>query len=231
MLTFVHLSDIHFKDRDHGTQFDLDQQIRRALLSDLEGRPTGQAGYDGLLITGDIAFSGQKDEYKRANEFLDEIYARTGLTPSKTYMVPGNHDVDRSYSNPNLPLWESHEHVRKAADAVIWRDILDTQLHKDPAKLLLAPLKAYNDFAQGYGCATTVEDLAWCRVFPKVLEDDTRIRLHGLNSALISDASDMAGKLLVSEFQTAHFSHADDMIEVVLGHHPPDWLMDKTHTV
>jgi hypothetical protein len=36
MITLVHLSDIHFSPRDNLSQFDLDQQIRRALLNDLE---------------------------------------------------------------------------------------------------------------------------------------------------------------------------------------------------
>ena len=77
MITLVHLSDIHFSPRDDLSQFDLDQQIRRALLEDLEIKPADGAGYDGLLITGDIAFGGKRDEYVRAQEWLDEVFGRT----------------------------------------------------------------------------------------------------------------------------------------------------------
>src|SRR5580658_357645 len=100
MLTFVHLSDIHFLDRDHGTAFDLGQQIRRALIEDLKEKPADKADYDGILITGDIAFGGKPEEYKRAREWLDEVYASSGTTATNTYVVPGNHDVDRSYVAP-----------------------------------------------------------------------------------------------------------------------------------
>jgi hypothetical protein len=50
MITFVHLSDIHFSPRDDLSQFDLDQQIRRALLEDLALKPADGADYDGLVI-------------------------------------------------------------------------------------------------------------------------------------------------------------------------------------
>jgi integrase len=40
MITLIHLSDIHFSPRDDLSQFDLDQQIRRAVLEDLEQKPS-----------------------------------------------------------------------------------------------------------------------------------------------------------------------------------------------
>lgn len=227
MLTFVHLSDIHFRARGHGTQFDVDQHIRRALLEDLATKPLNGTSYDGLLITGDIAFAGQKDEYANAIAFLDEVFACTGLSKAQTYVVPGNHDVDRTYVSPGLPLWSSHEGLRKMTGPIEWRDNVSTQLHKDPQQTLLAPLHSYNDFAQGFGCATTAKNLAWTRVFPKPLEDGTVVRLHGLNSALISDEADTPAKLLITDCQTAHFTRNPEIVELVLCHHPPDWLMDK----
>jgi hypothetical protein len=54
-----------------------------------------------------------------------------------------------------------------------------------------------------------------------------RRRLWGLNTALISDEADAPNKLLVSEFQTAKLGEKLGVINVVMGHHPPDWLMDK----
>ena len=74
MLTFVHLSDIHFRTRDEGTQFDLDGQIRDALLEDLASKPAEGANYNGILITGDIAFGGKHEEYKTAQRWLDQVF-------------------------------------------------------------------------------------------------------------------------------------------------------------
>jgi predicted MPP superfamily phosphohydrolase len=227
VLTFAHLSDIHFSKRNDGNQFDVDQQVRRALLDDLEEKPADGAAYNGLLITGDIAFTGKTDDYRRVQNWLDKVFAKTGASPAKTYFVPGNHDVDRDYVDPTFPLWDSHVRLRESADSVVWRDVIDKQLQRDPLHSLLAPLTAYNDFAQGYGCRTEALQLAWQRMFEEKLEDGSLLRFHGLNSALISDEGDVPGKLLVSEFQTALFARTPGVTDVVLCHHPPEWLMDK----
>jgi hypothetical protein len=110
---------------------------------------------------------------------------------------------------------------------VEWRDNVSTQLHKDPQQSLLAPLHSYNDFAQGFDCATTAKNLAWFRIVPIPLEDGSVVRLHGLNSALISDEADAPAKLLLTDFQTAHFTRTPGIMELVLCHHPPEWLLDK----
>ena len=227
MLTFIHLSDIHFSSGDDGSQFDLNQQIRHALLDDLSTHPANGAGYDALLITGDIAYSGRKSEYEAAKSLLSEIYGKTGLSMKETYVVPGNHDVDRTLVQPNFPLWDSHDVIRREADPVHWREKIKTILQKDPSKLLLLPLHDYNDFAQGCACQTTADNIAWILDFPSLLEFGFKVRLHGLNSALISDAGDAPGKLLVSDFQTTKLRDTPGVVNVVMCHHPTDWLMDK----
>ena len=227
MITLLHLSDIHFSPRDDLSQFDLDQQIRRALAEDLGTKPADGVDYDGILITGDIAFGGKHQNYVTAQEWLDEVFRRTGTSASNTYVIPGNHDVDRDYVQPDLPLWESHVRLRQDPDPVVWRDLIAKQLQRDPLHSMLAPLKAYNDFAQGYDCRTTPDQLAWHKIFPKKFGSGWAIQLHGLNSALISDQGDAPGKLLVSDFQTSHLEHTDGLIDIALCHHPPEWLMDK----
>lgn len=228
MLTFIHLSDIHFSPEDNGSQFDLNQRIRQELLLNLSAIPPGSSQYDGVLITGDIAAHGKKDEYETAQAFLAEIYKVTSLSMKETYVVPGNHDVDRAYVQPNFPLWESHAAIRAKADPIHWRDTIQTQLTKDPLQVLLAPFHTYNDFAQRCGCQTTATKLAWNLVFPKPLELGFNLRLHGLNSALISDAGDAPSKLLISEFQTTGLTITPGEVNLTLCHHPPDWLMDKS---
>lgn len=227
MLTFIHLSDIHFSSDDNSSQFDRNQQIRQALLDDLPTRPANGATYDALLITGDIAFSGKKEEYETAKRFLEEVYSATSLSKKETYVVPGNHDVDRAYVKPTFPLWASHVDIRQNANPVHWHETIRIQLQKDPSKALLLPLHAYNDFAQGYDCRTTADRLAWNLNFQRPLEFGFKVRLHGLNSALISDEADTPAKLLVSEFQTTELRKTLGEVNVVLSHHPPDWLMDK----
>jgi hypothetical protein len=225
-LTFLHLSDIHFRHRQGSAQFDLDAQLRKPLLDDIKSKPADGANYDGLLITGDIAFSGQKTEYDRAKTWFEEIYAQADLLPERTYVVPGNHDVNRAMTVSGGGIWNNHAALRKIQDRVIRRDLLQTQLTRDPACNPLAPLDFYNEFAQGYGCRTEKERLAWSEIFPLPLNDGSRLRLHGLNSALNSDEGDELGKLYLAPFQTQHFCRDYGVTEMVLCHHPPNWLLD-----
>jgi hypothetical protein len=226
MLTFLHLSDIHFRNREAGSQFDLDAQLRRPLVDDIKTKPAAGANYDGLLITGDVAFGGKKQEYERAKTWLEEIYTETGVLPEHTYVVPGNHDVNREMVVSGGAIWNNHATLRHIKDKIVRRDALHTQLTRDPACNPLAPLDAYNDFAQGYGCRTEKSQLAWVEIFQKLLNDGSALRLHGLNSALNSDEGDEIGKLYLSPYQTQHFTRENGVVEMVLCHHPPHWLMD-----
>jgi 3',5'-cyclic AMP phosphodiesterase CpdA len=64
MLTFLHLSDLHFITDDAGTQYDRDEEIRAALLDDL-GKE-GRTNFDAILITGDVAYHGRQTLFRHA---------------------------------------------------------------------------------------------------------------------------------------------------------------------
>jgi len=96
-LLLLHLSDIHIKSEG-------DFILKRAtLIAD------AMSGLDTLIegcivvVTGDIAYSGQADQYVLAEQFLDQLKARLVKTVmvSEIHVVlaPGNHDCD--FSTPN----------------------------------------------------------------------------------------------------------------------------------
>ena len=228
MLTFLHLSDIHFRNRQTGNQFDLEAQLRRSMLDDIISKPANGADYDGLLITGDIAFSGKKEEYDRAKSWLDEIYSKAGVLPENTFVIPGNHDVNRDMVVKDGAIWNNHTVLRNSENGVKRRETLQTQLVSDPACDPLAPFAGFNEFAQGYECRTGKNNLAWVHVFPKLLDDGSELRLTGLNSALNSDAGDAIANLYISPYQTSHLSDEGGVVHMLLCHHPPNWLLDKT---
>ncbi len=227
MLTFLHLSDIHFRNRSTGDQFDLEAQLRRSMLNDIVSKPANGADYDGLLITGDIAFSGKKEEYDRAKSWLDEIYSMAAVPPENSYVIPGNHDVNRDMVVKNGAIWNNHAVLRNAENRIKRQETLQTQLVSDPACDPLATLAGFNEFAQGYECRTAKNNLAWFHVFPKPLDDGSELRITGLNSALNSDSGDLIANLYVSPFQTSHLSDESGVINMVLCHHPPNWLLDQ----
>jgi UDP-2,3-diacylglucosamine pyrophosphatase LpxH len=64
------------------------------LLNFVQERHAEQA-FDGIFVTGDIAYSGKAAEYELATEFFTELIDRTHLPKSRIVVVPGNHDIDR----------------------------------------------------------------------------------------------------------------------------------------
>lgn len=142
MLTFVHLSDIHFHHRDTGTQFDLDEPLRVGVLENLKKERPGGRPYDGILISGDVAFGGKQKQYEFADNWLTKLCQETGTEASAIFVVPGNHDVDRDAVLPETSIWNNHAAIRSCTSDTDWLQKLQTQLRKDIACDPLFPLRA-----------------------------------------------------------------------------------------
>ncbi|MCP5061438.1 MAG: hypothetical protein GY936_03125 [Ignavibacteriae bacterium] len=87
----LHLSDLHFATNSVPQDTVLDslfRKIKQEVSSD--NKPNA------MIITGDIAFSGQKKEYEKAGEYLDKIINVCDIEIENVFMIPGNHDVNRS---------------------------------------------------------------------------------------------------------------------------------------
>src|SRR6185369_9706348 len=93
-LTLLHVSDLH----DHGPR-ERDWR-RRQVLGETWERNLDAIREEGPLdlvcFTGDAAFSGKADEYTRVAEFFQAMLERLGLGWERFFVVPGNHDVDRT---------------------------------------------------------------------------------------------------------------------------------------
>ena len=73
-LSFIHLSDIHFVKSSNDPS-DIDKDLREAIITDLKinGRENLE-NVAGILVTGDIAFSGNRKEYEIAKEYLNRDF-------------------------------------------------------------------------------------------------------------------------------------------------------------
>lgn len=115
------LSDLHFAKGEHrdfhgfaypgedtAYQFNLHQEIERSLedhkvLLDVEG----------VLISGDITWKADPEEFREARTFIRELIAKTGKTDqaARVALCPGNHDV-RFSDEP----WKKNHPIEVASD-------------------------------------------------------------------------------------------------------------------
>jgi hypothetical protein len=219
-LVFLHLSDIHFQ-RGSGGRYDIDNDLRNELLLDVGHRPNELADVQGVLVSGDIAFSGAPAEYAHAKDFLRELTDRIGIEATLVWCVPGNHDVNQSCVTANPLLSSIHFTWRNAELAALDSTIQTYMEHPLSSQMLLEPITEYNKFAAAYASSMSANKPTWRRDF--FLNDGSCLRLNGLNSTIISDDSDDEGGLVLGQFQVPR--REVGVTHVIMCHHPPDrWL-------
>jgi predicted phosphodiesterase len=229
-ISFIHLSDIHFT-RFSGDAYDLDSDLRNELLRDIQhNAKVNLTNIKGILVCGDIAFSGKSSEYKAASEFLRSICSSLDIAEEAVYCVPGNHDVDQSIPAQSAIIKTIQDSIaavktRADIDNILAKYSRDTQYNE----LLYAPIGCYNnEFAGKFKCYITPRTPTWSSDLE--LSNNYKLRLLGLNSTVISNADDHAPSLteeramVVGQYQIPQ--RTDNAIYLTLCHHPPECWQD-----
>ncbi|WP_368649899.1 metallophosphoesterase [Brucella intermedia] len=218
---FIHVSDIHFgQERDERVHIhsDVKEQLiidASEVVSTLEG---GVA--HGILATGDIAYSGVKEQYDAAGAWLDRLAEGVGCPIHSIQVIPGNHDVDRKKSS----LGANHllELIRNGG-ASEYEQVLQNDLDRTS---LFARFEDFGRFSEGYDCGLDVYGRSSCNLRVELAPGRT-IRFIRMNSSLLCTGSenDAEPELMVG--------HRQFIIEptkgeeaVVLLHHPLNWYKD-----
>jgi predicted phosphodiesterase len=226
-MTWLHLSDWHQRGKD----FDRDV-VRDALIDDISKRAnihSALAKLDFIIFSGDVAFSGQAEEYQVALEqFFTPLLKTTGVQRKRFFFVPGNHDLDRdelNYLPPDIKQPFTTE-----------SQVQDWLIDNKKRNHLLKPFVAYTDFVREF---TGQEQPAYVNIRSFVV-DGKQVALLGLNSALMcgrnknaeGEVSDQ-NFLIVGEPQLYEplKQLAQAQVRIAVLHHPFEWLVefDRDH--
>lgn len=226
-LVFIHLSDIHFQHRLSGGDFDIDDDLRNEIEIDAARVKASLKKVDAILVTGDIAFSGKKEEYDTAQKWLELLCDKVNCDISNIWVVPGNHDIDRECFKKSALLVDIHRVFRQQTN-INEIDLKLRQYFEDfsSKKAIFEPAQKYNEFAGKYGCQFhPSKPYCWESLFE--LNDGSYLQLRGLNSTIISDDKDddKSNKLLLGSIQ-ATLKRISGVEYMTLCHHPPQWLLD-----
>ena len=223
MISFIHLSDIHFT-QNSGDKYDVDDDLRNEIKLDIKHHFLKNIiNPQGILICGDIAFSGQKKEYDVASNFINNICNIINISKSSVFCVPGNHDVDQSIpkKQPEVKAMQDslascktlHEYNNKLSD--IFRA-------ESSAEIIYRPVDNYNSFSEQYNCNLSASKYNWKQQIG--ITDIYKLCILGLNSTIISNADDHATDserlMKMSDFQVPQ--REDNTIFLTLCHHPPE---------
>lgn len=228
-ISFIHLSDIHFT-KYSGDQYDVDSDLRNEIEIDIEqnAKPTLE-NVKGILVCGDIAFSGLEKEYEVAKGFLNRICNTFGISEISVFCVPGNHDVDQSVPKSSSMLSLLQKDIESGHTSVEIDEKLSMHFRDNAAKeIIFDHIKTYNTkFAGQYGCNINADNPCWFQDIS--LDDNSILRIFGMNSTIISSADDHFDTtkerlMIIGEYQIPR--RQNGVTYLTLCHHPPTCWKD-----
>ena len=226
-MLLLHISDIHLKYPQCQTNQDPEFEFRQELVNHATCQASKLGDVDAILVTGDIAFKGMKEEYDVAVAWLEKLADAVGCNRHRLYVVPGNHDVDRNVFCTNTDARYAIEAIFNATDDQARERKLTSLLEEGScAHNLFVSIANFNLFAARYDCQYGPDRLRWSTTLR--IDRRTILRLHGLNSTLVSgiNGNDDKGTLFMSALQLS-VPRAPGTVNLVMAHHPPEWMSDQ----
>ena len=224
-LRIAHLSDIHFKNEDKLIGINADDNMREDVVRELIKLTNEYGELNALVVSGDIAYSGKKDEFLIARKWLYSILERTRSLNAKIIVCPGNHDIDRDVLND--AILDMHDKVRSERDIEKRQGLLFSRLKDERSReLLMASLENYNEFAVEFGCEFYPDKERYSWAQDLTLNDGSVLRIRGLNSTVLCGKRDAKHSLFLG--RNSWSLRKEDGVEyLVFAHHPPSWLFDE----
>jgi 3',5'-cyclic AMP phosphodiesterase CpdA len=218
-VTWLHISDLHWRESQ---AYDANV-VAQALLRDLANRAEiapELEHIDFIFATGDIAFASRPEEYGLTHQFFIDLLRTTGVRKSRLFIVPGNHDVDRTAISDDardiVNMLSSRQSVNRLLDDEVGRAIVMQRFDR------------YRQFVNGYLERHLPFDSTRYFYVKRRKIGDKRIAILGLNSAWASASDADRHNLFLGERQvrTALKQAKRADIRIALMHHPFEWLRD-----
>ena len=212
----LHLSDIHLRKTDFDIEADrsLAHRISSAVRTELIG-----STHVIVLVSGDIAFSGNEQEYNYAHDFLSEVYTQVADACSGTCWIlcaPGNHDVDHSQSRAMRTLLVNQiaHNPELSTDAEIVSECTKEQ-------------DAFFRFQEEIeGKEILVYSDPLLRIH-RIRDGSSIVQVNVLNSAWMSSRKERPGSLV---FPIEHYRDQltkPDGFSISVLHHPINWFVPE----
>lgn len=225
-ITWLHLSDFHFAKEGGWDR----SGTLKALHRFLDDRVASGWSPDFIFATGDLAWSGAKEEFDQAQVFFRDLAKSLRLSEdefrSRLFVIPGNHDVDRKAMGP---LDEGMLSLLLGKEGAARQELLAETFKDAPTmKLLGKRLAKYYQFTENQlGAARRVpEERPWRVDFREVA--GVEVAILQLNTACFSGPRDAPEKLLLGRHQVdeALAEASTARLRIVLQHHPFGFLAD-----
>lgn len=236
-ITWLHISDTHFCNAENGWD---SEEIFTSFFDDLKKM---KADYklcpDLIFFTGDVALGhvgnssglSLKDQYEEAKEFLEKIRNVFPKVPiSNIFIVPGNHDVNRTLITDDQTEWLEKLRKDKPENG---RSRINKLMIENGVqwKRYMERLNDYKGFLENNGYKHLLEEDP-DRLMYSIIRDINgfKVGIAGLNSAWSSYGGDEdKAKLWLGTYQISQARNRlkDTMLSIAIIHHPSNWFTDS----
>lgn len=221
VLTFLHISDFHFKEEIYDTKVLFDE-----FLNDIElwrKKYNNNQKIDLIFITGDIAYSGLKNEYDIAYGKIKKILEKANCETNNLFLIPGNHDLDRN----KISIFENS---LKADIRINKNKLVELFSNYKNYKNLLDKFIDYKDFIENLGNPSIIWNNNNLKPWysQRLNINGVPIRIIGLNTALLAGKNenniDISIYTAIHQLKELMLDYTKDEYIIVLSHHPNDML-------
>ncbi|MDR7666834.1 metallophosphoesterase, partial [Methanosarcina sp. Z-7115] len=233
-VTWLHISDTHLCKEKHSWNC---EEIFESFFIDIKFMEDKYGLIPDLIFfTGDIALGQDnskglflKDQYVEAQEFIEKISnAFSKKIPiTNIFIVPGNHDVNRTQITPDQTDWfkNIHKKVKENPGEII------NELVKSKSKQWTRCMERLEDYRLfldkgGYNhLLCDPERLIYskvCRI------NGYKVGISGLNSVWSSSGDGEKANLWLGTYQILESRNflKDSTFSISLIHHPPNWFTE-----
>src|ERR1700675_225927 len=209
-ICWLHISDIHMRVTTAWSQ----DVVLKAMCDDIWRQRSDGISPDFILVTGDLAFSGQADEYKLVASFFDALVSASGVHKDRIFCIPDNPDITR---DRHKMCFLGCRHFAQSQNEI---DELLTP-RRDDLETLLKRQEQYRNFQSSYLTEQSREWTAdWLGYVSSLTIEDLDVAIVGYDSAWLADGRmGDNGKLLIGERQVINGMELTNKIKppVVLG--------------
>jgi predicted MPP superfamily phosphohydrolase len=228
--TFLHLSDFHFAEETE-TEWESKLHPFSLFKEDIIGwQHRKNQKIDSILITGDIANSGQTNEYIFASNRFQEILKVTGVAIENVFFVPGNHDANRN--EMTRPEEETIKSILEGNS-----DVNEYFRRYEDYRIFLDKFKPYVEFLETIKCPNKWginkfgKPKPWYSIRKCI--GGVFCQIVGLTTSLfIGKNEDVYGKIRLGarQLQECLYPVKGDEVVIMLAHHPIDWFYSEEQT-
>ena len=216
-LEILHISDLHISTKDtFGRETVLGALVDRVKKDRKKGLQP-----EIVVVTGDIAKTGQEAEYAQVKSFFAELLKVLELPKERLFIIPGNHDVNRRKYRPrDIPVYDTMTELNQELE------------NQDYRADLLKGMDGYYSFIEAeFPHLVPVDDrlVPFVTTYPAVC--GKTLSIVGLNSAWMCRKSPDEREIAIGEYQLVRAIEESTKSgktdrTLFLFHHPLNWLWE-----